>query len=463
MKLPSKLHHWLKRIKPPSLRIRIAPDHLMVVLKKQLDWDLLEEIVINCRKRKIKNAAGRKPHLLILLGAVIVRCLKSCTLRETAELIRYFAPARHLCGLGLLSWTPDFRTISDFEIMLGPEGLNEINDHILHTAHQAGFVDIKGLCSDTTAQEARIPYPNEVGLMNSFARSVSTAARCLTGKSSALLGKICSQTTLIKKLVRKHRLFCKKRPEKRKVEKRLLSLTSKLRHMAERFLQKTNQMKTNWRGQRRKARAQLTHLVDVFRKLEPQIAYYLRHNTAIKDKIISIYQPLLRAIVRGKAGKSVEFGLKWGINQIRGGYVALYFLTEKVSEQDYAVAGVREHIRLFGQAPQDFGYDRGGWSADHLQKIKKLGVRNVAVAPKGKAVWLVRGKCRERMVRERAQVEGKIGTLKMGGFNKPLERSETGMKRAGYRSVLAFNLKKLTRDLAAGIKKGVVRRCKKKK
>lgn len=36
------------------------------------------------------------------------------------------------------------------------------------------------------------------------------------------------------------------------------------------------------------------------------------------EKIIHLQMNELYSIVRGKAGKSVEFGLKWGINRIDG-------------------------------------------------------------------------------------------------------------------------------------------------
>jgi len=373
MKLPQQLHHWLKKLPlPPILRIQIDPSHLMAVLMCRLDWVFLEQIAVKYRDKVIKNAAGKKPHLRIMLGAVVVRCLESCTLRKTAELVRYYAPARYLCNLGPLSWNPDYRTIFDFEAMLGQDGLTEINNYVLQTARKAGFADIRGLCSDTTAQEARIPHPTEVGLINSFAKSVCAGVVLLAKKSSAIVQKICAQTAVVKKLVRKHRLFCKTTLEKRPVEKQLLSLAVGLRHLTATFLKSFCQKKTKLRGQQLKAQSRLTQLIEVFQNLEPQIAYYLKHHTPTKDKIISIFQPLLRSIVRGKAGKAVEFGLKWGINQIRGGYISLYFLTEKAGEPDYAVAGVEQHIELFGRAPRDFGYDRGGWSIEHLKAIKKL-------------------------------------------------------------------------------------------
>jgi len=63
---------------------------------------------------------------------------------------------------------------------------------------------------------------------------------------------------------------------------------------------------------------------------------------------------------------------------------------------------------------------------------------------------LVEGKVKERLITERARVEGGIGTLKCPkyGFNRPAARSVKMMGVAGQRAVLGFNLNKLIRDLA---------------
>ena len=60
------------------------------------------------------------------------------------------------------------------------------------------------------------------------------------------------------------------------------------------------------------------------------------------------------------------------------------------------------------------------------------------------------GKAKERLVRERAQVEAGIGTVKSRryGFNRPRARSAGMMGAYGQPAVLGFNLNKLVRGLA---------------
>ena len=88
--------------------------------------------------------------------------------------------------------------------------------------------------------------------------------------------------------------------------------------------------------------------------------------------------------------------------------------------------------------------------------MKALGLREVALAPRGRTPWPVGQEARKRLLRERAQIEGGIATIKAAryGFNCPPARSEAMMGACGQRAVLGFNTTKLIRELAA--RKGLV-------
>ena len=57
---------------------------------------------------------------------------------------------------------------------------------------------------------------------------------------------------------------------------------------------------------------------------------------------------------------------------------------------------------------------------------------------------------KDRLVKERALVEGSIGTIKCSkyGFNKPAARSAAMMGVCGQRAVLGLNLTKVLRGVA---------------
>src|SRR5262245_38886275 len=101
-------------------------------------------------------------------------------------------------------------------------------------------------------------------------------------------------------------------------------------------------------------------------------------------------------------------------------------------------------------APKTYGYDRGGYSADNMKELRKLGVRDVGLAPRGKTAWSVTAKVKRKLNRERALVDDSIGTIKTVkyGFNRPAARSAAMMGMCGQRATLGYNLTKLVRAVA---------------
>lgn len=159
----------------PSTRpvIAIEENHRLVRLTDELDWTELELVVEEIRRSKLKSEAGRPPHLRALIGAVVLRATHRMSYRETEDQIRHYAPARYLCALTESEWTPDANTIADFEQLMGQDGMKRLNEYVVNEAVDQGLADERVLVADTTAQEAAIPYPNELNLMASFLSSLA--------------------------------------------------------------------------------------------------------------------------------------------------------------------------------------------------------------------------------------------------------------------------------------------------
>jgi hypothetical protein len=147
------------RSKRPT--IALPDNHPMVVLTNTVDWTEMEMRAERIRTKKLKNAAGRPPQLRATLGALTLMAIRKMPYREAEEQIRYYAPARYLCGLTETDWTPDFTTIQDFAQLLGEDGCRLINEAVVEQAVALGLADPKVAVADMTAQEAAIPHPNE--------------------------------------------------------------------------------------------------------------------------------------------------------------------------------------------------------------------------------------------------------------------------------------------------------------
>lgn len=429
---------------PKSAHISIKDKHELVQLTDLTPWPELIEAAQGIRALKVKALVGPEPHYRELLGAIALMSVRQITYRQAEDLIAHYAPARYLCNLMDSTWNPDHITIFEFTQMMGPEGMDIFNKTFLSKAEDLGILDQTRLMSDTTAQEAMIPHPNEVGLMKRFTDLTVGALKKVGGKFSNIKTKAKEIADKVKGLVRRSHLFAKTKEQKRKVGKKLYHTAKELHGMIKSVLSKAER-KLHGKGSMEIER--LSKLMDI---LFPQILFFLETGFVASKKIIHLQMSELYSIVRGKAGKSVEFGLKWGINRVDG--FVLGFLIQNginASDQNFCLQSIKEHIALFGEAPKTFGFDRGGYSKANLKKAKKLGVKNVGIAPTGKTPWSVSEKMSEVIRRERAQVEGVIGNLKSKkyGFNKPNVKSTVAMEMSGHRSCLGFNLCKALRKL----------------
>jgi hypothetical protein len=442
----------LPRSRRPA--ISLPDNHPIVVLTDTVDWTEIEARAEKIREKKLKTAAGRPPHLRATLGALILMALRRMPYRELEEQIRYYAPARYLCGLTETDWTPDFRTIQDFAQLLGQDGVKLINQAVVEQAVELGLADTRLAVADMTAQEAAIPHPNEMGLLAGFVRSVESAARKTATILKGFVSKAAGSIKAAKEQLRKYRLFAKNKTKegKDRMVAQMTRIIEGINQELGKALTVASEQGHKLRGHAVVAQRKLYELHDTMNKLVPQIRHWLRTGFVASGKILNLHIPELYSIVRGKVGKAVEFGLSWGITRLCGGFVLATMACSKaeLTDSKFAVRAV-EHLKaLFGKVPRAYAYDRAGHSTKNVEDLRKLGVRDVGLAPRGRTAWQVDGRVREKLISERALVEGSIGTLKSPkyGFNRPSARSIAMMGVCGQRAVLGLNLTKLLRGVA---------------
>lgn len=440
------------RSKRPT--IQIEENHRLVVMTDEIDWTELLELVEQYRQSILKNAAGRPPQLRALVGAMILKATRDATWRELEDLIRYYAPARYVCGLTETEWSPDFTTLNDFAVLMGEEGLKLINEYAVKWAVEEKLADPSVAVADTTAQEAAIPYPNEMGLMSAFLTSVMAACKHAGRAFKRFASKVKTKVQAAREKVREYRLFAKDKSKAAK-NKMVAQMATILQAINKELWQAVQGPNASSRLKRYGivASEKLVRLQQTMDQLLPQIRYWLRTGFVAADKIISLQIPELYSIVRGKVGKAVEFGLIWGITRLRGGFLLARLAMDRreLHDRKFAVKAVEEHIALFGKAPRAYAYDRGGWSRANVAKLKNLGVKEVGLAPQGRAGWAVSKSTKEKLVNERAKVEAGIGAVKSSRYNfhRPRARSVRMMGAYGQMAILGFNLNKLARELTA--------------
>ena len=206
-----------------STRVKIVldEDHELVKLTQLTNWSKLITIAANIRAAKVKKESGPQPQYRALIGAVVLMALKKITFRDAEDLCAHYAPARYLCELMDSDKKIDHVSIFEFTQMLGEEGITEINNEFLRNAIDHGLADPQSMMSDTTAQEAKIPYPTEVGLMSRFMELAGKAVRSLGGKFNGIKSKVKDALKKTKAFARNSHLFAKTKEEKGKVGRKM--------------------------------------------------------------------------------------------------------------------------------------------------------------------------------------------------------------------------------------------------
>ena len=107
-----------------------------------------------------------------------------------------------------------------------------------------------------------------------------------------------------------------------------------------------------------------------------QLLMYENKKQSIPNRIVSLKQPHIRPIVRGKAGKSVEFGAKLSAS-CRNGYVFLDRISwDNFNESVDLQAQVEEFKRFTGFYPESIHADRIYRTRDNRTGVQRKRYQN---------------------------------------------------------------------------------------
>jgi hypothetical protein len=436
-----------------QVSMHVDRNHPLLQLKRALDWPAIRDTMTQHLRNagcNVDYGPGRPLDLDLYVPLIVLMLIKGVHARQMEELLTENAVARVF-----IDWehhthmqVRDHSNIARILEALGSQGIQALNALILNQAVTFGFADPKTLSGDTTAQELPIGYPNEAGILKGLAERCVRSFEKLRKKGKRNIKKTKARFSALIQKAKEYHLFAKGKEKKKALLQRMVKETRVALKAVEKV---TKRFERDCDRTVHSAIVQLKRMGAVGAKLLPQIEYWLRTGFVAKGKIIHAGITDARAIVRNKVGKKVEFGLHYLLCMVGGGYLMGELLTKPIGESKMPLKSLKLHRQYFGEEAEleFFSYDRGGWSTKNGQELKKEGVQKVGIQPKGRARWLVHGTDRKQVLRERANMEGRIGNLKTTkyGFNKPKARKFTTLQMAGQRSILSFNLNKMMRDI----------------
>jgi IS5 family transposase len=169
------------------------------------------------------------------------------------------------------------------------------------------------------------------------------------------------------------------------------------------------------------------------------------------EKLFSIFEEHTELLIRGKAGKKVEFGHLVEVRQIEGGLITHYRAhAKRPAEAPLLAQAVAEHRALFGRVPEMCAGDKGFYSREAVEKVMRLGVQRVCVPKKGRRNEEEEEQEHRRWFKVgqafRAGIEGTISVLKrVYGLWRCLREGWVHFQSWVGTGVLAHNLVLLAR------------------
>jgi hypothetical protein len=188
-------------------------------------------------------------------------------------------------------------------------------------------------------------------------------------------------------------------------------------------------------------------LLKIIRKIyaQQQEMYDTKSHT-VKDRIVSIHQPYIRPMVRGKAGKDVEFGAKTSLSVVDRFLHLDHLRWNSYNENLDLIAQVNKYRKRFGFFPAVVIADGIYGTRANRQYLKEKGIRfsgkQLGRRPK-EIDAIAREMERLRILEqgERNEVEGKIGTAKTRyGLGKVLARTEATSENWIAMAIFSMNI-----------------------
>ena len=442
--------------------IRVANDHPLLQLKRALNWEAIQAVMVkHWRKtgRNVDGGPGLPWPVDLYVPLVVLMGVKPLDSRQMEHYVEENVVARLFLGIeGQLSpRVRDHSNIARAQASLGVAGWQEVNELIVGEATRLGFGQVEMVSSDTTVQEPAIGYPNEAGIMRGVAQRVYRSLVKVKEKGLEAVEAGKGKAKELFKTVKEYHLFARTPEQKGQLLHQLVAQSGELiAHSQEVIRQVGRSAKRVTQSAVRK----MGQMIEVSATLLPQIGHWLQTGVVARGKILHAGITQARAIVKNKAGKRVEFGLKWLVNRIEGGYVFGRVVEAGADERAMPIEAMKDYQRVFGAqaVPKMSVYDRGGSAPKTIEALKRQGIEKVGIPPRGKAKWCVAEADQPQVRSQRGKTEGVIGTLKSRkyGFNHRTERSNETLIAAGQRVMVCLNLNKLMRDVIGKEKKAQV-------
>lgn len=412
---------------------KLSGENRWVKLAELIPWDEFEE---QYAKQLSADMGAPAKSFRMALGALIIKERLGTSDAETVEQIRENPYLQYFLGLSEYSDRAPFEAsmLVHFRKRLSRELIGQINEAIVPPRRESDSPQQEGLGEDSARKgkdndEDGPSSPPNAGKLIVDASCTPCDIRYPTDLS--LLNEAREHTERIIDVLYEQvrdQVLQKPRTYRRKARQQYL-------HIAKQRQVKRKALRKAIGQQLRYVRRNLSHIDNLitagasFAQLDKQLYrkllvisevfrqqqwMYQHRQHRIDDRIVSIAQPHIRPIVRGKAGTPVEFGAKISISCVDG-YVFLDHLDWNNFNESADLPDQIERFKLrFGHYPDSVHADQIYRTRANRNYCRERGIR-LSGKPLGRPKFSEQAELHQQAQADAAirnQVEGKLGVSK---------------------------------------------------
>ncbi|WP_371265370.1 IS5 family transposase [Pleurocapsa sp. PCC 7319] len=438
---------------------KLSSENRWVIMAELIPWsDFESEYAENFSETM---GAIAKPFRMAL-GALIIKEKLGISDRETVEQIRENPYLQYFLGMSDYSNQAPFDAsmMVYFRERIDLDLVNKINIKMVNNLREKEEEEtekkekeevksIKNqgkLILDATCAPGDISYPNDLGILNQARRQTEKILDSLY--KTCQTKKVKKPRTYRKKARKDYLKVAKKRRPSR--QERSSAVAKQLQYI-KRNLSHIENLVNSEADLSSLSPSQYKMLLVVTEVYRQQLWMYENQSNRIDDRIVSITQPHIRPIVRGKAGKTVEFGAKISVSCFDQ-YVFLDHLSwDNFNESGDLKTQVEAYKNFTGYYPSSVHVDKIYRNRENRTWCKDRGIR-ISGPPLGRPPKNV-SKSTKKQARDderfRNAIEGKFGQAKRRyGLNCIMAKLSKTAETSIAVTFLVINLSTLLRQVS---------------
>jgi transposase, IS5 family len=406
------------------------PHHELLVLARQIEWEAITRALWPYYHKLGRYA---KP-IRLMVGLHLLKHRLNLSDKAVVQGLHENLYWMAFCGIDVGTMLEQAKpgepcqllhtsTLTKWRQRLGAEGTHVLERVVQQQLAREHVIKGRSMATDTTAQEKHIAYPTDTVLLDKGRRQLLKLIDQAKARGVAVAQGLRRFTCTAKPVVLAAMKLGKDRLERIQAANRQLSAMALhvLRRVPRVLAQMNGQLGALRRAGQGRTAAAVRRLRDRLQHTAGLVGRVIQQNAErfqgrhVPDKVLSLHEPHVVSICKGKRAKPTEYGCKVSVSIDRQGFIITHTeYARNIADAETLPDAIASWSQVFGQPPPEVAGDRGFHhpEADRAS-LGTAGIPHLSIPRTGKTrhpdadtAWF------KRLQRLRSHIEPVISHLK---------------------------------------------------